>query len=255
MTVHFIGAGPGAGDLITVRAQRLLQRCQTCLYAGSLVEDALSHSGAPASQQIDTSSLTLDAIIGHMVTAHNKGHDIARLHSGDTSLYGAIHEQIQELATRNIPYDITPGVTSFAATAACLATSLTLPHHSQSVVLTRYPGKASPIPETESLIHFARSQCTLIIHLSIRQLKAICRELAPLYGDDCPTVVAYRVSWPQQKIIRATLKTIVDAVKPYKLTRHALIIVSPVLDTTPTHRSGLYDPHHQHIKRPRKLPL
>ena len=161
MTVHFIGAGPGAADLLTVRAQTLLQRCETCLYAGSLVEEVLVHSVAPPAQRIDTSCLTLAQITEHIVAAHDKGHEIARLHSGDTSIYGAIHEQIQQLDAHNIPYDITPGVTSFAATAACLATSLTLPSHTQSIVLTRYPGKASPMPSAESLDHFAQSHCTL----------------------------------------------------------------------------------------------
>ena len=254
MTVHFIGAGPGAADLLTVRAQTLLQRCETCLYAGSLVEEVLVHSVAPPAQRIDTSCLTLAQITEHIVAAHDKGHEIARLHSGDTSIYGAIHEQIQQLDAHNIPYDITPGVTSFAATAACLATSLTLPSNTQSIVLTRYPGKASPMPPMESLDHFAQSHCTLIIHLSIRQLKSICFELKPHYGDDCPVVVAYRVSWPEQTLIRATLSTIVDAVKPHKLTRHALIIVSPVLEATPTRTSALYDPHYEHIKRHRHMP-
>ena len=254
MTVHFIGAGPGATDLITLRGQRLLQTCQTCLYAGSLVQDVMCHSIAKPSDRIDTASMTLDAIIHAIETAHHKGHDVARLHSGDPSFYGTLEEQMRLLALRHIPYTVTPGVPSFAAAAAALQTSLTTPNQTQTIVLTRYQGQATPMPEKENLTRFAQTQATLVIHLSIRAIRQICQCLIPYYGEDCPTAVIYKASWQEQKIILTNLKNIAEQVKNAKITRHALIIVKHHLATPTQHQSALYSCDHQHIMRPAKTP-
>src|SRR6201987_4106451 len=196
MTVHFIGAGPGAPDLITVRGLRLIERCPVCLYAGSLVPRAILAAAPPGARLIDTAPLTLDEIVAHISQAHDRGLDIARLHSGDPSLYGAIAEQIRRLAALGIPFDVTPGVPSFAAAAAALGRELTLPEIAQTVILTRTATRSSPMPECETLELLGAIGATLAIHLSITNLTRIIRALIPAYGADCPVVVAYRVSWP-----------------------------------------------------------
>ena len=209
MTVHFIGAGPGAPDLITLRGLRLIRRCPVVLYAGSLVPaEVIAEAGddAPVPPRVvDTAPLDLDAILAAMARAHGEGLDVARVHSGDPSFYGAIAEQIRRLRALGIDYDVTPGVPAFAAAAAALGQELTLPGVAQSVILTRTAVRASPMPPRESLAAFAATGATLMIHLSINNLAAVVRELAPVCGSDCPAVVAYRVSWPDQQIIRATL--------------------------------------------------
>src|SRR5947208_7613307 len=193
MTVHFIGAGPGAPDLITVRGLRLIERCPVCLYAGSLVPRAVIAAAPQGARIVDTSALTLDEIIGEIAAAHEAGLDIARVHSGDPSLYGAIAEQMRHLEALGIPYDLTPGVPAFAAAAAALRRELTLPGVAQSVTLTRTAARASAVPDGESLQRFAASGATLAIHLSIANLARVVRALLPYYGGDCPAVVAYRV--------------------------------------------------------------
>ena len=252
MTVHFIGAGPGAPDLITVRGLRLIERCPVCLYAGSLVPRDIVAAAPPGARIIDTAPLTLDEIVAEIEVAHRAGADIARVHSGDPSLYGAISEQIRRLETLGIPYDVTPGVPAFAAAAAALCRELTLPSVAQSVVLTRTATRSSEMPEAESLDRFAATGATLAIHLSITNLARIVRELLPFYGSDCPVVVAYRVSWPDEQLIRGTLADIRDTVKRAGITRTALILVGRALAGERGTDSRLYAADHHHVMRPRR---
>jgi precorrin-4/cobalt-precorrin-4 C11-methyltransferase len=252
MIVHFIGAGPGAPDLITVRGLRLIQSCPVCLYAGSLVPEEIVKAAPLGARVIDTAPLHLDQIIAEIADAHDKGFDVARVHSGDPSLYGAIAEQMRRLDQFGITYDVTPGVPAFAATAAALKAEFTLPEIAQTVILTRTSMDASPMPKGEALEELGRSGATLVIHLSVRNLGYVERALTPHYGPDCPVVVAYRVSWPDEKIIHGTLSTIAKRVKAAKLTRTALIIVGPVLGAHDFRDSALYDAKHEHILRNRK---
>jgi len=252
MTVHFIGAGPGAADLITVRGLRLIERCPVCLYAGSLVPRDIVAAAPPGARIIDTAPLTLDEIVAEIEKAHRAGADIARVHSGDPSIYGAISEQMRHLETLGIPYDVTPGVPAFAAAAAALRRELTLPSVAQSVVLTRTATRSSDMPEAESLDRFAATGATLAIHLSVTNLARVVRELLPFYGSDCPVVVAYRVSWPDEQLIRGTLADIRDAVKRAGITRTALILVGPALAGEGGTDSRLYAADHHHVMRPRR---
>ncbi len=252
MTVHFIGAGPGAPDLITVRGLKRIQTCPVCLYAGSLVPEEIVKAAPEGARVVDTAPLTLDEIIAEIEAAHAKGHDVARVHSGDPSLYGAIAEQIRRLEKLGIPYDVTPGVPAFAAAAAELKTEFTLPEIAQTVILTRTAMQSSSMPDGETLEELGRSRATLAIHLSIRNLGYIERALTPHYGPDCPVVVAYRITWPDQMIIRGTLSTIAKKVREAKLTRTALILVGPVLDAHDFRDSALYDGAHEHVLRNRK---
>ena len=257
MTVYFIGAGPGAPDLITVRGQRLIERCAVCLYAGSLVPAEIVASAPPGATVLDTAPMTLDQIIDHMVDADGKGADVARVHSGDPSIYGAIGEQMRRLVAHDIAYEIVPGVPAFAAAAAALGRELTLPDVSQTVILTRTAVRASDMPPGEELANLARSRATLVIHLSINNLVPVVRELTPHYGSDCPAIVAYRVSWPDQQIVQGTLADIRDKVKPLGVTRTALILVGRTLaadlDAADAFAdSQLYDPGHHHVLRPRQ---
>jgi len=252
VTVHFIGAGPGAPDLITVRGLRLIERCPVCLYAGSLVPRDIVAAAPRGARVIDTSSLTLDEIIAEIDAAHRDGLDIARVHSGDPSIYGAIAEQMHRLDRLGIPYDITPGVPAFAAAAAALRRELTLPSVAQTVVLTRTPTRASEMPDGESLDRFTATGATLAIHLSIANLARVVRDLVPYYGSDCPIVVAYRVSWPDEQLIHGTLADIRDQVKAAGITRTALILVGPALAGESATGSRLYAPDHYHVYRPRR---
>ena len=251
MTVHFIGAGPGDPDLITVRGRDLIARAPVVLYAGSLVPQGVVAFAPPGARVIDTAPLTLDEIVGLMREAHAAHQDVARVHSGDPSLYGAIAEQMRRLDALGIDYDVTPGVPAFAAAAALLKTELTLPEVSQTVILTRTPGAASPMPPGESLLTLAASGATLAIHLSVRNIHLVVRDLMPLYGEECPVVVVHRVGWPDQRIIRGTLVTIRAAVKAAKITRTALILVGRVLAPADFSASRLYDARHRHLLRPR----
>ena len=252
MTVHFIGAGPGAPDLITVRGRDLIARCPVCLYAGSLVPTEVIAFAPDGARVIDTAPMTLDEIIAEIETADGCGDDVARVHSGDPSLYGAIAEQMRRLRALDIAYDITPGVPAFAAAAAALGTELTLPGIAQTVILTRTAMKASSMPEGEELATLAQSGATLAIHLSVCNLRKVTAELAPYYGADCPVAVAYRVSWPDEHIIRGTLADIREKVRAAKITRTALILVGRVLDEDAFADSALYDPGHVHVLRPRR---
>jgi precorrin-4/cobalt-precorrin-4 C11-methyltransferase len=251
-TVHFIGAGPGAADLITVRGLRLVERCPVCLYAGSLVPRAVVEAAPPGARIVDTAALTLDEIIAEMAAAHAAGLEVARLHSGDISLYGAIAEQMRRLDALGIAYDLTPGVPSFAAAAASLGVELTLPDVAQTVILTRTAVRASPMPPGEDLEQLARSGATLVIHLSINNLARVVRALAPAYGGDCPVAIVHRASWPDELILRGTLADIRDAAKAAGITRTALILVGRVLDRTRFADSRLYAADHHHVLRPRR---
>jgi len=241
MTVHFIGAGPGAPDLITVRGRDLIAACPVCLYAGSLVPKALLGYCPSGASIVDTAPMSLDEIIAEIARATERGQDVARLHSGDLSIWSALGEQLRRLDALNIPYTVTPGVPAFAAAAAALARELTLPEVAQSVVLTRTAGRASAMPATENLGAFAATRATLAIHLSIHAIDKTVAELVPAYGEDCPVAVVFRASWPDERIIRATLGTIVEEVKKTNIDRTALIIVGEVLAARDFRDSALYD--------------
>ena len=245
MTVHFIGAGPGAPDLITLRGRDLIARCPVCLYAGSLVpRELLAHCPADA-RIVDTAPLALDAIIAEFTRAHMEGKDVARLHSGDLSIWSAMGEQLRELDRRGIPYSVTPGVPSFAAAAAALKRELTLPEIAQSLVLTRTGGRASSMPAKETLASFAASGTTMAIHLSIHAIEKVVGELLPFYGAECPVAVVYRASWPDEQILEATLTTIAQKVAAVGMERTALILVGPALAARDFRASALYDLDYQ----------
>ncbi|REF67578.1 MULTISPECIES: precorrin-4 C(11)-methyltransferase [Paracoccus] len=238
MTVHFIGAGPGAADLITLRGRDLIAACPVCLYAGSLVPEALLSHCPPGARIVNTAPMDLDQIIAEIAAAHRAGHDVARLHSGDLSVWSAMGEQLRRLRDLGIPYDVTPGVPSFAAAAAALGTELTLPGLAQSVVLTRTSGRASSMPAGETLANFAATGAMLAIHLSVHVLDRVQAELVPHYGEGCPVAVVFRASWPDQRIIRATLGTLDPAIGAGE--RTALILVGPALAAEGFDESRLY---------------
>jgi precorrin-4/cobalt-precorrin-4 C11-methyltransferase len=251
MTVHFVGAGPGAPDLITVRGLAIIRRCPVVLYAGSLVPREVVAEAPAGARVIDTAPMYLDEIIAEMEAAHRAGDDVARVHSGDPSLYGAIGEQMRRLDQLAIPYDVTPGVPAFAAAAAALRTELTLPGVSQTVVLTRTATRSSPMPEGEDLATLGASGATLAIHLSVTNLAKVIRALTPHYGGDCPVVVAYRVGWPDERFIHGALADIRDKVKAAGVTRTALILVGRVLAGGDFSDSRLYAADHHHVLRPK----
>jgi precorrin-4/cobalt-precorrin-4 C11-methyltransferase len=252
MTVYFIGAGPGDPELLTLRGRDLIARCPLVLYAGSLVPPAVVAHAAAHARVIDTAPLTLEEIIGHMEGAAVEGQDVARVHSGDPSLYGAIAEQMRRLDALGIGYEIIPGVPAYAAAAALLKTELTLPEISQTVILTRTEGKASPMPAGEDLKTLGASGATLVIHLSVRNIHLVVADLSPIYGADCPAVVVYRVGWPHQQVIRGTLADIKAKVKASKITRTALIFVGRVFGEKDFVDSRLYHADHRHILRPKR---
>jgi len=250
MTVHFIGAGPGASDLITVRGQNLVARCPVCLFAGSLVPREIVALCPPDARVIDTAPLDLDAITAEFVAADHAGLDVARLHSGDLSVWSAMGEQIRRLESHGIAYTVTPGVPSFAAAAAALGHELTLPGVAQSVVLTRTPGRASAMPPGESLKAYAATGATLAIHLSIHVIEEVVAALIPHYGADGAVAVVVRASWPEQLIIRATLSSIAAKVRMEAIERTALILVGPALGTSDFADSALYNPNYDRRFRP-----
>ncbi len=249
MTVHFIGAGPGAADLITVRGLNLIQSCPVVLYAGSLVPQEVVAQARAEARVIDTAPLHLDEIIIEIQDAHAAGHDVARVHSGDPSIYGAIAEQMRRLDELGIGYDVVPGVPAFAAAAAALKRELTLPDVSQSIVITRTAVRASSMPDGETLENFAKTGATLAVHLSVNNLAHVVNELTPHYGADCPVAVVYRASWPDQAIVTGTLTDIRSKVKQAGFTRTALILVGRVLGAEDFTDSKLYDAAHSHVLR------
>ncbi len=239
MTVHFIGAGPGAADLITIRGRDLIASCPVCLYAGSLVpEELLSHCPDGA-KIVNTAPLSLDEIVAEIKAAHQAGHDVARLHSGDLSVWSAMGEQLRRLRAEGIPYDVTPGVPSFAAASAALGAELTLPGVAQSLILTRTSGRASSMPDGETLENFAATGATLAIHLSVHVLEDVVARLTPAYGADCPVAVIWRATWPDQKVVKATLGT-VEAATGGERGRTALILVGRALGAEDFDESCLY---------------
>jgi precorrin-4/cobalt-precorrin-4 C11-methyltransferase len=241
MTVHFIGAGPGAADLITVRGRELIARCPVCLYAGSIVPSELLAHCPPGARKVDTAPLSLDEIEAEFVAAHEAGLDVARLQSGDLSIYSALAEQIRRLELRGIPYTLTPGVPSFAAASAAIGRELTVPEVAQSVVLTRVEGRASRMPESETLAAFAATQATLAIHLAIHALGKVVADLTPFYGDDCPVVVVAEASRAGERIVRGTLGDIVAKIDASPIERTALILVGRALAAEEFRDSALYD--------------
>lgn len=249
MTVHFIGAGPGAPDLLTLRGRDLIAACPVCLYAGSLVPEAILDHCPKDARIVNTAPMDLEAIIAECKAAHKAGKDVARLHSGDLSVWSAMGEQIRRLDALDIPYSVTPGVPSFAAAAASLGAELTLPGLAQSVILSRTPGRATSMPEGESLANFAATGATLALHLSIGNLASVVAELTPHYGADCPVAIVYRASWPDEKIIRATLATIEDKIDS-SISRTALILVGPVLGRECFTESRLYAADYDRRYRP-----
>ena len=251
MTVYFIGAGPGDPDLLTLKARDRIAACPLCLYAGSLVPEAVVAHAPKTARVRDTAPMTLDETHAEIVQAHTNGEDVARVHSGDPSLYGAIAEQIRRLKAEGIPYEIIPGVPAYAAFAAALGQELTVPQVAQSIVLTRTSMQSTAMPDGETLENFARTRTTLAIHLAVRNMREIERVLTPHYGEDCPVVVGYRVSWPDELIIRGTLKDIRKQVRAAKITRTALILVGPALsEENAFPDSALYDPSKPHVLRP-----
>lgn len=249
MTVYFIGAGPGDPDLITVRGRDLIARCPVCLYAGSLVPPAVVASTPEGCRVLDTAGMSLEEIVSEFERAHASGLDVARVHSGDPSIYGATAEQFGALRERDIPFVIVPGVPAFAAAAARLGVELTVPEVAQTVILSRLSGRASRMPERETLEAVAASRGTLVLHLAAKQLPRIVEELTPLYGADCPVALVARATWPDEAIARGTLATIVAEAAPLGVERTALVIIGPVLAGISERASALYDAHHgRHLK-------
>ena len=241
MMVHFIGAGPGAADLITVRGRDLIARCPVCLYAGSIVPKELLAYCPPGARIVDTAPLSLDEIEAEFVAAHEASKDVARLQSGDLSVYSALAEQLRRLERHGIPYSLTPGVPAFAAAAAAIGRELTVPEVAQSVVLTRVSGRASSMPEGETLAAFATTGATLAIHLAIHALDKVADELKPFYGEDCPVVVVAEASRPEQRIVRGTLADIAAKIAAEPIERTALILVGRALAAEDFRESALYD--------------
>jgi len=248
--IHFIGAGPGDPDLITVKGRRLIEEAPVVLYAGSLVPRGVVDCARKDARVIDTAPLHLDEIIAEMKAAYDKGLTVARVHSGDPSIYGAIGEQMRRLDVLGIPYDIIPGVPAFAAAAALLKTELTLPGISQSIILTRVQGSSSPMPPGEDLATLGRAGATLALHLSVKSIAKVVRELTPHYGADCPVVVVYRASWPDESVVRGRLQDIEEKLAGTDIARTALIFVGRVFGEAQFNDSQLYKATHQHLYRP-----
>jgi precorrin-4/cobalt-precorrin-4 C11-methyltransferase len=245
MTVHFIGAGPGAADLITVRGRDILAHSPVCLYAGSIMPKELLDWCPKDARIVDTGSLSLDEIEAEYVAAEKAGRDVARLHSGDLSVWSAVAEQIRRLEKHGIDYTLTPGVPSFAAAAAALKRELTIPEVAQSLVLTRVSGRASPMPNRETLTGFGATGATLAIHLAIHALDQVVTELTPLYGADCPVAIVVKASWPDERVVRGTLSDIAAKVAEEPIERTALIFVGRSLAAEDFRESSLYDPAYQ----------
>ncbi|MEM1232751.1 MAG: precorrin-4 C(11)-methyltransferase [Pseudomonadota bacterium] len=256
MQVWFIGAGPGDPELLTLKAAKRIAACPVCLYAGSLVPAEVV-AGAPAGARVmDTAPMTLEETHAEILAARDRGEDVARVHSGDPSLYGAIAEQIRLLKRDGIDYEIIPGVPAYTAAAAALGQELTIPEVAQSIVLTRMSMQSTGMPPGETLTNFAISKTTIAIHLAIRNLREIERQLIPAYGSDCPVAVIYRASWPDELVLRGTLSDIRGKVRAAKITRTALILVGPALgDVTEFKDSALYDPAEEHILRVKKTAI
>lgn len=252
MKVHFIGAGPGAPDLLTLRGRDIIARCPVCLYAGSLIPPEILRYCPPDARIIDTAPLALDDIMAEIAQAREANLDVARLHSGDASIWSALAEQMRRLDAMGVDYDVTPGVPSFAAAAALLRRELTVPEVAQSVVLTRTSGRASAMPEKEKLTAFAATGATLALHLSIHVLDRVVEELIPHYGADCPAAVVFRASWPDERAFRGVLADIEEKIADADIERTALILVGRALAATDFRDSALYDLDYQRRFRPQR---
>ncbi|MER5479766.1 precorrin-4 C(11)-methyltransferase [Streptomyces sp. NPDC002734] len=250
MTVHFVGAGPGAADLLTVRAVRLLAAAGTVLYPGTYLDPLVLDHCAPGAELVDTQRLDLDRITEHLVDAHRQGQEVVRLTSGDPSLYSALAEQTRRLDAHGVPWDVTPGVPAYAAAAAVAGRELTVPLLAQSVVLTRTRARSTAMPATESLAAFAATRATLVLHLAITRIRELMEELTPEYGPDCPVVVVHRASQPQESVLRGTVADIADAVETAGLRQAAVILVGRALDPAPGGESFLYDPARPRLSPP-----
>jgi precorrin-4/cobalt-precorrin-4 C11-methyltransferase len=240
VTVHFIGAGPGAADLLTVRAVRLIESCPVCVYAGTYVDDQILAHCPPGATLVDSQHLDLDQITDELIAAHQHGHDVARLCSGDPSIYSAVAEQTRRLDAAGVSWDVTPGVPAYAAAAAIIGRELTVPELAQTVILTRTQAASTAMPETESLTYLAQTRATMIIHLAIRRIRPICAELTPVYGPDCPIAVVANASQPNERVLRATLATIADQVEDAGLRQAAVIMVGDALHAEDFAESHLY---------------
>ncbi len=254
MTVHFIGAGPGAADLLTLRGRDLLASCPVCLYAGSIVPRAMLAHCPPEARLVDTAPMTLDQIEAAYIDAYAAGLDVARLHSGDLSLYSALAEQLRRLRRHGIPFTLTPGVPAFAAAAAALGRELTVPEVAQSVVLTRVSGRASRMPERETLAAFGATGATLAIHLAIHALDRVVAELLPVCGADCPAAIVVRASWPEERIVSGRLDELATLAAAEPIERTALILVGRALAEESFRDSALYDPAYRRRFRDGEVP-
>jgi precorrin-4/cobalt-precorrin-4 C11-methyltransferase len=241
VTVHFVGAGPGAADLLTVRATRLLAAADVVLYPGTYLDPEVLEHVSPDAVLVDTQDLDLDQITSRLAAAHRAGQDAVRLASGDLSVYSALHEQTRRLDDAGIPWDVTPGVPAYAAAAAIAGRELTVPLLAQSVVLTRTRARSTAMPETESLAAFAATRATLVLHLAITRTRELMRQIEPHYGPDCPVVVVYRASQPAERVLHGTVATIADAVEEAALRQAAVILVGRALDPRAAAESYLYD--------------
>jgi precorrin-4/cobalt-precorrin-4 C11-methyltransferase len=248
VTVHFVGAGPGAADLLTVRATRLLAEADVVLYPGTYLDPEVLAHCSPDAQLVDTHDLDLEQITGRLVTGHRAGRRVVRLTSGDPSVYSALAEQTRRLDDAGVSWDVTPGVAAYAAAAALIGRELTVPLVAQSVVLTRTQSRSTPMPEGESLSAFAATGATLVLHLAIRRTRDLMAELAPAYGADCPAVVVYRASQPEEQVLSATVSTLADAVEAAELTQAAVILVGRALEPRSGGESHLYDPARARIR-------
>jgi precorrin-4/cobalt-precorrin-4 C11-methyltransferase len=240
VTVYFVGAGPGAADLLTVRAQRLITEAPVVLYAGSLVPPEVLSGTRPDARIVDTADLDLDAITGELVAAHRAGHDVVRLHSGDPSIFSAVAEQARRLAAAGVPWQVVPGVPAFAAAAAALRQELTLPGVGQTVVLTRTAARATPMPAGEDLSSLGATGCTLVLHLAVQNIDQVSADLLPHYGADCPVAVVARASWPDEVVLRCRLGDLAGQVRLAGIRRTAIIVVGRVLAEGPFRDSHLY---------------
>ncbi|HJV13519.1 MAG TPA: precorrin-4 C(11)-methyltransferase [Propionibacteriaceae bacterium] len=240
MTVHFIGAGPGAADLLTLRAVRLIESSPVCLYAGTYIDDQILAHCPPGATLIDSQHLDLDQITDHLVAAHQRGEDVARLCSGDPSIYSALAEQTRRLDQAGVKWDVTPGVPAYAAAAAIIGRELTVPELAQTVILTRTQAASTAMPDTESLAYLAQTRATMIIHLAIRRIRQICADLTPAYGPDCPVAVVANASQPGEHVLRGTLATIADQVENVGLRQAAVIMVGEALHADNFVESHLY---------------
>ncbi|MFF5205696.1 precorrin-4 C(11)-methyltransferase [Streptosporangium sp. NPDC000396] len=240
MTVRFVGAGPGAADLITVRGQRVIASSPVCLYAGSLVPAELLECCPPGARLVDTAKMALEEIVAEMLSAHAAGHDVARLHSGDPSVFSAMAEQMRRLDAEGVPYEVVPGVPAFAAAAASLKRELTVPGVGQTIVLTRTSVRATPMPEGEDLDTLGRSRATMVLHLAVQRIEAVAEELIPNYGADCPVAVVARASRDDEVILRGTLADIAGKARTAGIVRTAVIVVGRVLTASEFPDSHLY---------------